>query len=172
MNAVNVMNGFDIVFLLVLLMGAWKGWSNGLLKEVLGLIGVFVGLYVARLLYEQVGEHLAPHLGTAPAVANIIAFALLWMGVPILLSILGSLLTKFLELVGLNSINRLGGTVVSLVKYVLLLGVLCNVLSITHLVQEETKQSSVLFEPLQQTTSIAFDLAKSQWQKASKEHEY
>ncbi len=163
------MNGFDIAFLLVLLMGAWKGWSNGLLKEVLGLIGVFVGLYVARLLYEQVGEHLAPHLGTAPAVANIIAFALLWMGVPILLSILGSLLTKFLELVGLDSVNRIGGTVVSLVKYALLLGVLCNVLSITHLVKEETQQTSFLFAPLKQTTSLAFDLAKSQWQKASQD---
>lgn len=163
------MNGFDIVFLLVLLMGAWKGWSNGLLKEVLGLIGVFVGLYVARLLYEQVGEHLAPHLGTAPAVANIIAFALLWMGVPILLSILGSLLTRFLKLVGLNGIYRIGGTLVSLVKYVLLLGVLCNVLSITHLVTEEMQQTSRFFHPLKQTTSLAFDLAKSQWQKACQE---
>ena len=159
------MNGFDIVFLLVLLMGAWKGWSNGLLKEVLGLIGVFVGLYVARLLYEQVGFYLAPHIGTPPAVANILAFALLWMGVPILLSILGSLLTKFLELVGLNSVNRLGGVIVSLAKYVLLLGILCNILSITHLVTEEAQQTSTLFTPLKQTTSIAFDLAKSQWKR-------
>ncbi len=163
------MNGFDVVFLLVLLMGAWKGWSNGLLKEVLGLVGIFVGLYVARLLYEQVGEHLAPHLGTSPSVANIIAFALLWMGVPILLSILGSLLTKFLELVGLNGINRIGGAVVSLVKYVLLLGILCNVLAITHLVKDEMQETSVLFSPLQQTTSLAFDLAKSQWQGAKQE---
>lgn len=163
------MNGFDVVFLLVLLMGAWKGWSNGLLKEVLGLIGVFVGLYVARLLYEQVGYYLAPHLGTSPSVANIIAFALLWMGVPILLSILGSLLTKFLELVGLDGINRIGGAVVSLVKYVLLLGILCNVLAITHLVKDEMQETSVLFSPLQQTTSLAFDLAKSQWQGAKKE---
>lgn len=157
------MNGFDIVFFLVLLFGSWKGWSNGLLKEVLGLIGVFVGLYVARLLYEQVGFYLAPHLGTPPAVANIIAFALLWMGVPILLSILGSLLTKFLELVGLDGINHIGGLVVSLVKYVLLLGVLCNVLVITHLVSEEAQQTSTLFTPLKQSTSMIFDLAVQQW---------
>ena len=157
------MNGFDIVFFLVLLFGSWKGWSNGLLKEVLGLIGVFVGLYVARLLYEQVGFYLAPHLGTPPAVANIIAFALLWMGVPILLSILGSLLTKFLELVGLDGINHIGGLVVSLVKYVLLLGVLCNVLAITHLVSEEAQQTSTLFTPLKQSTSMIFDLAVQQW---------
>ena len=147
--------------------GAWKGWSNGLLKEVLGLVGVFVGLYVARLLYEQVGYQLAPHLGTSAGIANIIAFGLIWMGVPILLGLVGSLLTKVLEWAGLDSVNSLGGALVSVVKYALLLGVLCNVLSITHLVSEESQQRSLLFQPLKQSTSIAFDLAKSQWREVS-----
>lgn len=157
------MNGFDILFILVLAVGAWKGWSNGLLKEVLGLIGVFVGLYVAHLLYEQVGYQLAPHIGTSPSVASIIAFVLIWMGVPILLGVLGTLLTKVLEWAGLGSINNLGGVLVSLVKYGLILGAFCNVLSITHLVSEETQQQSTLFEPLKRTTAIVFELAKSQW---------
>lgn len=159
------MNGYDILFILVLVVGAWKGWSNGLLKEVLGLIGVFVGLYVAYLLYEQVGYQLAPRIGTSPSIASIIAFALIWIGVPILLGILGSLLTKVLEWIGLEGVNNLGGSIVSLVKFAIILGALCNVLAITHLVKEESQQNSILFEPLRKTTSIAFDLAKSQWQE-------
>ena len=164
------MNGFDILFVLVLVVGAWKGWSNGLLKEVLGLIGVFVGLYVAHLLYEQVGYELAPRLGTSPSMASIVAFALIWMGVPILLCILGSLLTKVLEWIGLEGVNNLGGALVSVIKYAIILGALCNVLAITHLVKEESQQNSILFEPLKRTTSIAFDLAKTQWQKADDSH--
>lgn len=160
------MNGFDILFIILLAIGAWRGWKNGLLKEVLGLVGVFVGLYVAYKLYEQVGCQLAPHIGTSPSVASIIAFALIWMGVPILLGLLGSLLTKVLEWAGLEGLNNLGGLLVSLVKYGLILGAFANVLSITHLVPEETQQQSVLFGPLKQTTSIAFDLAKSQWKEA------
>ena len=164
------MNGFDILFVLVLVVGAWKGWSNGLLKEVLGLIGVFVGLYVAHLLYEQVGYELAPRIGTSPSIASIVAFALIWMGVPILLGILGSLLTKVLEWIGLEGVNNLGGALVSIIKYAIILGALCNVLAITHLVKEESQQNSILFEPLKRTTSIAFDLAKTQWQKADAPH--
>lgn len=160
------MNGFDIFFIVVLIAGAWKGWSNGLLKEVLGLVGVFVGLYVAYLLYEQVGYQLAPHIGCSPTIANVIAFALIWIGVPILLGILATLLTKLLEWAGLDSVNSLGGAIVSIIKYAILLGALCNVLSITHLVKEESQQNSILFEPLKQTTSIAFELAKSQWKGA------
>lgn len=161
------MNGFDILFLLVLAVGAWKGWSNGLLKEVLGLIGVFVGLYVAHLLYEQVGSQLAPHIGTSPSVASIIAFILIWIGVPIILGLLGALLTKVLEWAGLGSVNNLGGALVSIIKFWLILGAFCNVLSITKLVSEETQQRSTLFEPLRRTTSIAFELAKSQWKGAN-----
>lgn len=159
------MNGLDIFFLLVLIAGAWKGWTSGLLKEILGLVGVFVGLYVAHLLYEQVGYHLAPHIGTSPGIANILAFILIWMGVPILLGLLGSFLTKVLEWAGLDGLNHLGGALVSILKYGLLLGALCNVLAITHLVSEESQQRSILFQPLRQSTSIAFELAKSQWQE-------
>lgn len=160
------MNGFDILFILVLAVGAWKGWSNGLLKEVLGLVGVFVGLYVAHLLYEQVGYQLAPHIGTSPSVASIIAFALIWMGVPIVLGLLAALLTKVLEWAGMGGVNNLGGAMVSIVKFWLILGAFCNVLAITHLVTEETQQNSTLFAPLKQTTAMAFELAKSQWKGA------
>ena len=166
MNEVNEMNGFDILFIILLGVGAWRGWSNGLLKEVLGLIGVFVGFYVAYKVYEQVGCQLAPHIGTSPSVASIIAFVLIWMGVPILLGLLGALLTKLLEWAGFAGINNLGGVLVSLIKYWLILGAFANVLAITHLVPEETQQQSILFEPLKQSTSIAFDLAKSQWKEA------
>lgn len=165
------MNGFDIFFIIVLIAGAWKGWSNGLLKEALGLVGVFVGLYVAYLLYEQVGYQLAPHIGCSPTVGGIIAFALIWIGVPILLGILGSLLTKLLEWAGLDSVNSLGGAIVSIIKFAIILGALCNVLSITHLVKEESQQNSILFEPLKKTTSIAFELAKSQWKGMKSEAE-
>ena len=157
------MNGFDILFILVLIAAAWKGWHTGVIQQALGLVGVFLGLYAARLLYAQVGYQLAPHIGTTPTMASIIAFALIWIGVPILLWILGSLLTQFLDWTGLGAINKGAGLLISIVKYALILGVLCNVLAITNLVEPEAQQQSILFEPLRRLTAVAFDLAISQW---------
>lgn len=161
------MCALDILFYLVFLVGFWKGYSNGLLKEVLGLIGVFIGIYVAHLFYEQVGSQLAPTIGTSIGIANIIAFALIWLGFPILLGFLSSLLTKVAEMMGLEEINSLGGVIVSLAKYAIILGLLCNVISITQILDEKTQQESVLFKPLQQATSKAFGLAKEQWEHIS-----
>ena len=160
------MNGFDILFILVLIAAAWKGWHSGVIQQALGLVGVFLGLYAARVLYAQVGYQLAPHIGTSPSIASIIAFILIWMGVPILLWALGSLLTQFHNWTGLGGINKGAGLIISLVKYALILGALCNVLAITNLVNEEARKNSVLFEPLRMTTSLAFDLAISQWHAA------
>ena len=75
------MNGFDILFILVLIAAAWKGWHSGVIRQALGLIGVILGLYAARLLYAQVGLELAPHIGTSPTVAGVVAFVVIWMAV-------------------------------------------------------------------------------------------
>ena len=167
------MNGIDILILLVLIYGAWKGWHSGLIKQAFGIIGVFVGLYVARLLYEQVGEELAPHLGTSASIANIVAFVVIWVGTPILLGILGEMLTYVLKWVYLGGINSLLGCVVGVVKYMFLLGAVANVLNITHLMPEEAQQKSLLFNPMKATTSIAFDMAQQQWveMKSKQAHE-
>ncbi len=159
------MNGLDLVFLLVLVAGAWRGWSRGLLGEVLGLVGLFVGLYVASRLYEQVGYQLAPRIGTSASVAQVVAFILIWMGVPVVLTILGALLTQVLKQLHLDGINHLGGLVVGVVKYALLLGALANVLSITRIVSPEAESVSFLMSPLKATSAMAFTLAKSQWQR-------
>ena len=159
----SMFNGLDIIFLVVFAAGAFRGWVNGLLKEVLGLIGVFLGLYVAYLLYEQVGHLLAPHIGCSPTVGGIVAFFLIWLGVPIILGLLGSLLTGLLKFIGLEGVNKLGGALLSVVKYAIILGVICNVISITHVVADETLQGSLFFNPLKEITSIAFSLANSQW---------
>ena len=41
------MNYLDIVIAILLLYGLIKGFTNGLIKEITGLLGLIVGVYVA-----------------------------------------------------------------------------------------------------------------------------
>ena len=157
------MNGFDILIVIILALGAWRGWANGFLKEVFSLIGVFIGLFIAYMFYEQVGFHIAPYINLRPTYSKLVAFALIFIVIPVLLGWLGSMMTKFLEWVGLESVNSLGGALVCIIKYAIVLGVICNVLSITGLVSEESEHGSLLYTPLKETTSKVFEVAKHQW---------
>lgn len=157
------MNGYDILFLLVLIYGAWMGWHKGFVQVLFGFIGFVLGLYLAQMFYERVSYLIAPQLGTSPAMSSIVAFTAIWMGVPILLWVLGAMLTELLKIVHLGTANRLAGCVLSVAKYVVLLGVLTNVLALTRIATPEAQQRSLLFAPLKQTTQILFHLAQQQW---------
>ena len=157
------MNGFDILFLLILIWGAWKGWHSGFVQEVLGLAGLFLGLLLARFLYAQVGYSIAPSINATPSEASVIAFIGIWIGVPILLWIVGALLTEFLSWIHLGGLNHLAGSVFGALKYWVLLGAIANVLIITQMIPQHATENSKLFAPLQKTTYRAFNLAYQQW---------
>ena len=157
------MNGFDILFILILIWGAWKGWHSGFVQEVLGLVGLFLGLILARQLYAQVGYKIAPSIDATPSEANILAFIGIWIGVPVLLWIVGLLLTEFLSWIHMGGFNRLAGCIFGVAKYWVLLAAVVNVLIITQMVPPYAQEHSKFFSPLQLTSHRVFDLAYQQW---------
>ncbi len=159
------MNGYDILFILALIWGAWMGWHKGFVQVLFGFIGLAVGLYLAQMFYERAGYLIAPRLGTSPTISSILAFVGIWLGVPILLWVASSLITGLFKLVKLGSVNRMAGCLLSVAKYAILLGVLANVLAITRIATPEAQQRSLLFTPLKQTTQWLFQLAQSQWRQ-------
>jgi uncharacterized membrane protein required for colicin V production len=46
----------DVVILLIAIWGAYRGWKNGLLKEVVSTLGFLLGLLIAYLLYARCGD--------------------------------------------------------------------------------------------------------------------
>ena len=87
----------DFVILLLVIWALYKGWRQGFLKEIISMVGFVVGLFVAAGLYSSFGEYLSPHIGASPTVANILAFLVLWIVVPIVLGLVANLLTKALK---------------------------------------------------------------------------
>ena len=41
----------EILCVAVLLFGAIRGWRNGLVKEVISFVGLFLGFYIAYQMY-------------------------------------------------------------------------------------------------------------------------
>lgn len=157
------MNIVDILIALILVAAAITGWRAGFVKEIFSFAGFFLGLFLANLLYRQVGYLLAPHIEADPSTLYIIAFILIWIGVPVALWILGSILTGFLKLISLGSLNSSLGCIVNIAKNFVLLGLIANVLVITKLAEKPIFTESVLFKTTVTTTAPIFEFAKKQW---------
>lgn len=145
------MNYIDIILILPLLYGAFKGFSKGLIVEVATLLGLVLGVYTAIRYSGYTEEFLRDFLNITSRYLSYIALGITFLIVVMLVCLLGKMLTKFIDMVSLGLINKLLGTVLGAAKYFV---ILCVVLLIAdalddkfHFISKETKESSLLFDP-------------------------
>ncbi len=146
----------DFVILLLFIWAIYKGWRQGFLKEIISMVGFVVGLFVAAGLYSSFGGFLSPRIGASPTVANILAFLVLWIVVPILLGLVANLLTKALKGMKIGLPNSILGAVVSVVKYLILMSCVFNVMSFLGIVGQDKAEESFLYEPVKDSLGNIF----------------
>ena len=144
----------DWIIIAVVAVGTVLGFAKGALRQVATLVGLVAGLLLARALYITVGERMAVELGTSATMAQIIAFFLIWILVPIGLLWVASLLTRVLEIVHLGILNRLAGAVLGGIKYVLLASLAIQLVEFVdpkdQLVSQELKKTSLLYYQMEE----------------------
>ncbi|MDO5489430.1 MAG: CvpA family protein [Bacteroidaceae bacterium] len=143
------MQTIDWILVVLLLLGAIRGWCTGLIKQVVSLGGLIAGLLIAKLCYAMVGDAIAPHIDNHTTLAHVLAFILIWIAVPVILGVLGEILTTVLDkLFVLGTVNSILGALLGLIKFQLIIGALIWVLCATKIIGENTIQQSVLCAPL------------------------
>jgi membrane protein required for colicin V production len=103
------MNILDVILIILLLISAVSGFASGLIKSVFSFAGVIAGVALAGRFYISLAGLLSFISNTAAA--NIVAFAILFIAVMIVASILGLIFTKLVSAIMLGWLNRLGGAV-------------------------------------------------------------
>lgn len=154
------MNALDILILAVVLVGFVKGLMCGFFRQVVSIVGFLAGLWVAFMLYSALGDWIAPYIGSDVSVGRALAFILLWIGVPVGLSLLAYMLTKAVETVKLGGLNRLGGALLGGLKYMVFLSCALNVAFRIHLISGSTVGHSRLYHPVRAMSDKLFDVCK------------
>ena len=84
----------DIFILLVIAWSLFSGWRAGLVREISSTVGYLVGLFIAATCYASFGRYLSVSGSRSEMFTSLIAFALLWILVPIVLGFVANLLTR------------------------------------------------------------------------------
>ena len=135
----------DWIMLAILVVGAIRGWQLGCVRQLVSLVAFFVGLIVAKMFYMMLGEAIAPHLGDHTTMANLIAFVLIWVAVPTVLSLVGEVLNTILDrLFVLGTINSMLGALLCFVKFHLIVGAVVWAFASAGVISATTMQQSVL----------------------------
>ena len=145
------MSYIDIIILLFLLYGAYRGFSRGLIVEVATLAGLVLGVYMAVRYSSYTENFLRDFLNFSSWYISYVALAVTFILVVILVYIVGKLLTKLVDIISLGLVNKLLGTALGVAKYFLIVCVLLLVTDALNekfqIISEENRQKSLLFYP-------------------------
>ncbi len=106
------MNWLDIVIVIIVAISIFLGFRIGIIKAVLSLAGLIVGIVLAGRYYAPLSERLA--FIPQARVAEIVAFAIILIGVMLMTTVLAILLNRAASAVMLGWVNHLGGAVFGL----------------------------------------------------------
>ena len=162
---INKMTTLDFAIIGIIFIGAILGFTKGFIKQLSSIVGLIAGLLLARALFATVGEKLAVELGTSVSIGQTIAFFLIWLVVPLTISLLASMLSQAVEAIHLGFINRWLGAGLGVIKFALLTSMIVYFIeyidSKDNLIQSTTKSKSLLYYPIKDFSGIFIPKIKS-----------
>ena len=142
------MNYLDIAIAVSLPYGLIKGFSNGLIKEITGLLSLVVGIYVALNFSNLLEPHLSRIFDNYEQFKPLLAFAILFISVLLLIKLLGYLTDKLTKALALGFLSRILGGIFGMLKLALIISFLLMIESKFELIPQDTKQSAQLYKPI------------------------
>ena len=171
------MNYIDIVIAVILIAFGMGGWKKGIIREATTLLGLALGLYGAFHFSDFTAAKLLEYVEIEPKYLGLVAFVVTFVVLAILVNLLGKLVANIVKSLDLGFIDKLGGFLVGLAKGLLICSLfvmVLNVLKLTQVVKEDTREESILYPYVEKTVPYIYEgygLVKEAIQSINEEKE-
>ena len=139
----------DIIILLLIGWGAYKGFKNGVVKELAGLIGfvlaIWAGFSLAFIFADFYKEKFEIPSSIIPVIAFLSAFVLML----VVVILLGKVLDKIIKGAALSTFNKIMGLVFGVLKLAFVTGALIGVLGKSRIFSDRIRQDSFTYPILE-----------------------
>jgi len=169
-------NFIDIFLGIILLYGLFKGLKNGLFVELASLVSLLLGVYLSIEFSNLTADFIRETLSFDSDYLEIIAFLITFILVVVLVTLLAKVFTKIVDFANLGLINRLLGAVFGLVKIVFILSISMHFFQKINInetfLSKEKMDSSILYNPVVETSEFIFPVVSELFDKAIQKEEY
>jgi membrane protein required for colicin V production len=133
---------FDAVIIGITLILAIKGFFNGLVKEIAGLVGLIGGLYLASLFYHKAGVYINNNLIEIKnhSAVDLVGFIAVFIGFWLSAVFIGFLLNKILKISSLGVLDKILGFIFAGAKFFLLISIIIAMLYKVEFIKEKTQK--------------------------------
>ncbi|MBD0286475.1 MAG: CvpA family protein [Flavisolibacter sp.] len=139
----------DVIVVILLVMALFKGLSKGFVVAVFSFLAFIIVLAAAIKLSAVVAVYLGKNVSVSERWLPVLAFALVFIVVALLIRLGARMLEGVLQLMMLGWLNRLGGVVFFALLYLFVFSVVLFYATQVHIISAETAQASVTYPYLQ-----------------------
>lgn len=139
----------DLIILIPLVYGAWKGYKKGFVMELFTILALLVGLYAAFHFSDKITEFIVGKTHEKPGYLPAISFLLLFLAVGAMIYFGGKALEQILKIAQLSLLNKGIGSFIGILKWGYVIG--CILVLFHSLDNEEkffpkqNKENSILY---------------------------
>lgn len=152
------MNFFDLLILIPVLWGFWRGFTKGIIMEAATLAAFFLGVWGGIHLSDKLAALIRGWMDSQSEYIPLIAFALVFVGILMAVYGVAKLVDRVAEGAALSSVNKIAGGLFGALKFVLVLSVLFFVLDAVQksvpLLPPQIKEGSLLYAPVARVAPI------------------
>ena len=164
------MNFLDIIFIVPLLFALYRGFKKGLIHMIGSLVALLLGIIGAIKLRPVFAALLDSVFNIAPEHLNVIAFAVAFVAIVLLVHIVAFLVDKLIKAVALNFVNRLLGMAFGLVVTAFVISMILwpvnEVNKGKQIIKPNHIEGSLLYKPLSAFAPAVFPyLKKQEWKQ-------
>ena len=154
------MNIFDIIITALLLFGFVRGLVKGLFVEVASLVALIGGVYGAIHFSYLISNFLKEYVTWNTEYISLAAFAITFIVIIVVISLLGKALTKIANFASLGIINKILGGVFGVLKIGLILSVVFiffgKMNDTIPFIEKQTLEESILYSPVKKIAPTIF----------------
>jgi membrane protein required for colicin V production len=154
------MNIVDIVILILLAWGAFRGYTQGFILQLVTFIALFIGIWASIRFSGSLSGVLSQSFGITGKYLPVLSFILIFFLVVVIAHLIGMLLTKIFEFAALGWLNRLGGVAFGLIKMIFIISVLLAVQyrmrEKIKIIPEKQREGSLLYKPISSIAPAIF----------------
>ncbi len=154
------LNYFDLVISVFLLWSAYRGITKGFLIMAASLAALVLGVWGAIRFSDLTAAFLVEQFGWSTRYLSLIAFAITFVGIVLIVHLLARGLDKLLKAVALGFLNRLAGLLFGVLKTAFIISILLVIVNSIDrrvpFIPEQHKENSLLYEPLSKFAPAIF----------------
>ena len=152
------MNYFDIIFVIPLLWGAYKGFTKGFVLEIASFLALGLGVWGGLKFSYLSAEYLSKLFNISEKLMPLISFSVVFIIIVIAVFLLAKLLQSVLKKAALGLVNRLLGLVFGILKFAFILSVILNLVNVfnkeVEFITPEKKEASLLYNPIEKLSQL------------------